>query len=113
MDLIAIEGGRAVVETLPAQGQPHVYDHVRLTVQQFVLGQRFPFELGATVAGDGVVLVKGNLGPIDPKNAAKTVADLEITAQHLDPVAAGFLDPNAVSPCWPTSQPTQPLMETP
>ncbi len=95
VDLIAIEGGRAVVETLPAQGRPHVYDHVRLTVQQFVLGQRFPFELSATVAGDGVVLVKGNLGPIDPKNAAKTAADVEITAQRLDPVAAGFLDPNA------------------
>jgi AsmA protein len=92
---IAIEEGRAVVETLPAQGQAHVYDHVRLTVRQFALGQRFPFELGASVAGGGVVLVKGYLGPIDTQNAARTAADVEIATQHLDPVAAGFLDPDA------------------
>jgi AsmA protein len=95
VDSIVIEEGRAVVGTLPAQGQAHVYDHVHLTVRQFGLARRFPFELGATVAGDGVVLVKGNLGPIDAQNAARTAADVEIAAQHLEPVAVGFLDPNA------------------
>jgi AsmA protein len=95
VDLISIQEGRAVVETLPAQGQAHVYDHVHLTVQQFAMARRFPFELGATVAGDGVVVVKGNLGPIDTQNAARIAMDVEITAQHLDPVAADFLDPDA------------------
>ncbi|HVC91438.1 MAG TPA: AsmA family protein [Acidobacteriaceae bacterium] len=93
--LIAIRDGRAVVETLPAQGTLHVYDHLRLTVRQFSLGRQFPFEMGATVPGDGVVSVKGNLGPIDPHNAAKTAFDVQVGIQHLDPVAAGFLDPNA------------------
>jgi AsmA protein len=95
VDRIAIQDGRAVVETLPAQGQPHVYDHVHITVHRFSLAQRFPFELGATIPGEGVVLAKGNVGPIDTQNAAKTAADIEIVVQHLDPVAAGFLDPNA------------------
>ncbi|MES2223023.1 MAG: hypothetical protein V4587_18885, partial [Acidobacteriota bacterium] len=83
------------VETLPASGPPLVYEHVHLALQNFALAQRFPFELGATLPGDGVVLVKGNIGPINTMNAAKTPADVDITMQHLDPVAAGFLDPNA------------------
>ena len=84
-----------MVETVPANGPPQVYDHVHLTVQNFALAQRFPFELGATLPGNGAVLVKGNIGPMDEQNAAKTPADVDVAMQHLDPVAAGFLDPNA------------------
>ena len=93
VDFIGIQEGRAVVETMPANGPPLVYDHVHLTVQNFALDQRFPFELGATLPGDGAVLVKGNIGPMNAQNAAKTPADVDIAIQHLDPVAAGFLDP--------------------
>ena len=95
VDFIGIQDGRAVVETVPANGPPQVYDHVHLTVQNFALAQRFPFELGATLPGNGAVLVKGNIGPMDEQNAAKTPADVDVAMQHLDPVAAGFLDPNA------------------
>lgn len=95
VDFIGIQEGRAVVETLPANGPPLVYDHVHLTSQNFGLSQRFPFELGATLPGDGAVLVKGNIGPMNTLNAAKTPADVDIAMQHLNPVAAGFLDPNA------------------
>jgi AsmA protein len=95
VDFIAIQEGRAVVESMPANGPPHVYDHVRLTMQNFSLGQRFPFELGATLPGDGAVLVRGNIGPMNAQDAAKTPADVDIAIQHLDPVAAGFLDKNA------------------
>jgi len=90
--LIAIREGRAVVETLPAQGQPHVYDHVNLTARQFSLARQFPFALAAAVPAGGVVAMKGNVGPIDPQNAAMTALDVQISVQHLDPVAAGFLD---------------------
>ncbi|HTU50707.1 MAG TPA: AsmA family protein [Acidobacteriaceae bacterium] len=95
VDFIGIQDGRAVVETAPANGSPLVYDHVRLTVQNFGLTQRFPFELGATLPGDGAVLVKGNIGPVNVENAAKTPADVDIAVQHLNPVAVGFLDANA------------------
>jgi AsmA protein len=95
VDFISIEEGRAVVESVPADGPLHVYDHVRLTMQNFSLGQRFPFELGATVPGDGALLVKGNVGPMNAHNAAKTPADVELAIEHLNPVAAGFLDANA------------------
>jgi AsmA protein len=95
VDSIEIQDGRAVVETLPANGPPLIYDHVRLTMQNFALTQQFPFELGATLPGDGAVLVKGNIGPMNAEDAAKTPADVDIAIQHLEPVAAGFLDSNA------------------
>ena len=95
VDSIGIEEGRAVVETVPADGPPLVYDHIRLTMKNFSLGQRFPFELGATLPGNGALLVKGNVGPMNAQNAAKTPADVDIAIQHLNPVAAGFLDANA------------------
>ncbi|MGC1872837.1 MAG: AsmA family protein [Acidobacteriaceae bacterium] len=95
VDFIGIQDGRAVVETAPANGPPLVYDHVRLTVQNFGLARRFPFELGATLPGDGAVLVKGNIGPVNVENAAKTPADVDIAVQHLNPVATGFFDANA------------------
>jgi AsmA protein len=95
VDFVGIEEGRAVVETVPANGPPLVYDHVHLTMQNFSLGQRFPFELGATIPGNGAVLVTGDIGPMNAQDAAKTPADVDIAIQHLDPVAAGFLDPTA------------------
>lgn len=95
VDFIGVHEGRAVVETLPANGLPLVYDHVHLTMRNFSLDQHFPFELGATVPGGGAVLVKGNIGPMNTQNAAKTPADVDIAIEHLDPVAAGLLDPSA------------------
>jgi AsmA protein len=38
--------------------------------------------------------VKGNIGPLNAQNAAKTAANVEIALRHLNPVAAGFLDPS-------------------
>ena len=81
--------------TLPAQGPPRVYDHLRLTVREFSLVRQFPFEMGATVPGDGVVQAKGNVGPINRQNAARTAFDAQISLDHLNPVRAGFLDPAA------------------
>ncbi len=95
VDFIGIEEGRAVVETLPATGLPLVYDHVRLTLQNFAVTQQFPFELGATLPGGGAVLVNGKVGPLSVQDAAKTPATVDIDMQHLDPVAAGFLDPKS------------------
>ncbi len=90
--LIAIRDGRAVVESLPAQGQPLVYDHLDLTVRRFSMERQFPFTLDAAVPGGGLIHVKGNVGPIDPQNAAQTAMNVAIRVRHLDPVQAGFLD---------------------
>jgi AsmA protein len=95
VDFIWIQDGRAVVETMSAKGPPLIYEHVNLKLHSFSVNQRFPFEMGATLPGSGKVSVKGNIGPTDAQDAAKTPADCEIAMHHLDPVAAGFLNAGA------------------
>lgn len=92
---IGIQDGRAVVETVTAKGEPLIYDHLQLTLHNFSLTQRFPFEIGAMLPGKGEVSVKGSVGPMDAQDAAKTPAEVDVAIHHLDPVAAGFLDPSA------------------
>lgn len=92
--LIAIRDGSAVVESLPPQGPARVYNHLNLSVRQFSLTKRFPFTLSASLPAGGEVSVTGNVGPINQQDAAMTAYDAQISVKHLDPVAAGFLDPN-------------------
>jgi AsmA protein len=93
--LLEVENGRVAVATLPTQGEPSIYDHVNLIVRNFSFASRFPFELSANLPGDGTVKAKGQMGPLNPEDAATTTAQAQISLKHLDPVAAGFLDPEA------------------
>jgi AsmA protein len=93
--LIEVEDGRVAVAVLPAQSEPTVYEHVNITVRDFSFASQFPFELSANLPGDGAVSVKGKLGPINGDDVATTPAEAKITLKHLDPVAAGFLNPDA------------------
>ncbi len=91
---IAIEDGRAVIASLPARRQPTVYEHVNLTARDFSLGSQIPFELSAGLPAGGTLRVTGHVGPINRDDAATSPADAQISAKHLDPIAAGFLGPN-------------------
>lgn len=91
--LLAIRDGRATVENYPAPGPARVYDHVNLVVHNFSFANRVPFTLSASLPADGKVSVTGNAGPVNPNDAAMTPLDGQISIQHLDPVAAGFIDP--------------------
>ena len=93
--LIEVENARVAVATLPAQSEPTIYEHVNITVRDFSFGSQFPFELSANLPGDGTASVKGQLGPINGDDAATTPAQAQISLKHLDPVAAGFLNPGA------------------
>ncbi|MGB9243535.1 MAG: AsmA family protein [Candidatus Acidiferrales bacterium] len=93
--LIEVENARVVVATLPAQGEPSIYQHVDITVRDFSFGSRFPFEVSANLPGDGTVSAKGQLGPINGDDVATTPAQAQISLKHLDPVAAGFLNAGA------------------
>ncbi|HUZ04796.1 MAG TPA: AsmA family protein [Acidobacteriaceae bacterium] len=92
--LVAIQNGRAVVESLPADGPPRMYENLNLSVRQFSFAKRFPFTLSASLPADGAVTMTGNAGPINQQDAAMTAFDTQMSVKHLDPVAAGFLDPN-------------------
>jgi AsmA protein len=91
--LIAIKDGRATVESLPAHGQPRIYEHLNASIEQFSFAKAFPFKLSASLPGDGTVTVAGTAGPLNQQDAAATALEAQVTVKHLDPVAAGFLDP--------------------
>jgi AsmA protein len=91
---IVIEDGHAVIASLPAHGQPSVYEHVNLTALNFSFASQFPTELSANLAAGGTVRVTGHVGPINRDDASSSPADAQISAERLDPVAAGFLNPD-------------------
>lgn len=92
---IAIEDGRAVIASLPANGQPSVYEHTNLSVRDFSFVSQFPFELSANLPAGGTVNITGHVGPLNRDDAAASPADAQISIKRLDPVAAGFLTPDA------------------
>jgi AsmA protein len=91
---IVVEDGRVVIASLPAHGQPSVYEHTNLSVHDFSFASQFPFELRANLPAGGTVDVTGHVGPLNRADAAASPADAQISIKRLDPVAAGFLDPN-------------------
>ena len=93
--LIVIEDGRAIVTLLPAHGEPTVYDHVTLTARDFSFGAQFPFELGASLPAGGTLTATGHIGPINRDDVATSPADAQISVKGLNPVAAGFLNPES------------------
>ena len=92
---IVVADGHAVIASLPAHGQPSVYEHVNLTARDFSFASQFPIEVGATLAAGGTIRGTGHVGPINRDDAATSPVDAQISVKHLDPVASGFLDPNA------------------
>jgi AsmA protein len=92
---ILIEDGTATFETLPAQMKPQVYDHLKVELNNFSLAHAFPFAVSASLPEDGRFEVSGTAGPIDPQDATSTVFDARLKIDHLDPVAAGYVDPAA------------------
>ena len=95
MDSIVIEDGRAAIASLPAHGEPYVYEYVNLTVGNFSFASQFPFELNANLPAGGTTSVIGHVGPINRDDVATSPADAQISVKHLDLVGAGFLDGNA------------------
>jgi AsmA protein len=92
---IVIEDGRAIVTTLPAGGAPGVYEQVNLTARDFSFAAPFPFELNAELPAGGTISAAGHIGPINREDAATSPADAQISVKAFNPVAAGFLNPEA------------------
>jgi AsmA protein len=92
---IVIEDGRVIIAGLPAHDQPSVYEHVNLAARNFSFASQFPFELSVNLPAGGTMHVIGHGGPISRDDVATSPADAQISVKDLDPVAAGFLDPDA------------------
>jgi len=92
---ITIKDGSARIDELSSPNNPQVYDHLDVRLDHFSLAKGFPFTISASLPGDGKVEISGNLGSINPQDAALTPFDAHLTIQHLDPVAAGYVDPES------------------
>ncbi len=90
---IAIQNGSVSVGEVPSKGEPRVYNQVNVTVDNFALDKSFPVTLSAHLPSDGTVNVDGAAGPINQQDASLTPFQMHLVAQHVDPVAAGFLTP--------------------
>ena len=93
VDRIAVADGRVVFSTSLGRGQDSVYDHVNISARDFAFASQFPFQFSADLPAGGTINVSGHLGPINGADAAATPVDAQITVKSLDPVGAGFLDP--------------------
>jgi AsmA protein len=89
---IVIEDGRATIVGLPAHSKPIVYDHVNLTASDFSFRSQFPIGLDVKLADGGAVQVTGRVGPVNRDDPENSPIEVQITAKHLDPVAAGLID---------------------
>lgn len=91
---LKITDGSATVSTLPPTGKPFVYSKLDLDVQQFSFAKSFPFQLSASLPGDGTLTLSGAAGPLAQQNAADTPFHATLQLKHLDPVAAGIIEPS-------------------
>lgn len=95
VDSIHLINGRAIVGVVPALTPSRVYDRIDLTIQSFSFSRAFPFNLTAQLPADGIVLLTGTAGPLNSADTSLTPFHADLHVQHLDPVAAGFLDKSA------------------
>lgn len=93
---VNISNGQVTVSTEPATGQgagiKRAYDQVSLNAKNFAFDRSFPFNASAHLPGDGKVTLNGNAGPINTTDASLTPFGARLSIQHLEPVAAGFLE---------------------
>ena len=91
---LKISNGSVTVLSIPPTGKPFVYSDVNLGVKQFFFARSFPFELSAKLPAEGILKLTGSAGPLSEKDAADTPFQASLQIRHLDPVAAGMIDPS-------------------
>ena len=96
---INVTNGQLTVATEPAAGSPatpkRTYDQLNLEVKNFTFDKQFPYNASAHLPGDGTVSIAGNAGPLNRRDASLTPFSAKLTAKHIDPLAAGFVDSSA------------------
>jgi AsmA protein len=94
VDKLKIDGGSAVLSSLPAAGTPLQCTDIDLTAKQISFTNQFPFELSLKISGGGSLSLKGTAGPVAPTDASLTPFDATLEIKHFDPVASGAVQPS-------------------
>jgi AsmA protein len=90
---IDIKDGMLTIGTLPAQGKPHVYSDLDVSIRNFSFASPFPFTVNGKLPAGGTLEVSGNAGPINQQDASLTPLTADVSLKHGDLVAAGFVEP--------------------
>jgi len=91
--LVKITDGRLTMGRTKSAVKPQVFDKVNVEVRDFAADSAFPFSVTADVPGGGQLKIDGKAGPIDSSDAAMTPVEANLSLQHVDLVAAGFVEP--------------------
>ncbi len=91
---LEIKDGSASVASVPPTARPLVYSKVNLTVKKFTFDSSFPFDLTATLPGNGSLKLSGTAGPIPATDASETPFQASLHISGFDPVAAGLIEPS-------------------
>ncbi len=93
VDRLKIENSRVTVGRTGARGKTHTYEDVNISVHNLSMSSRMPFTVEAKTPGGGTMKLEGKAGPVDRADAARTPFEAEISVEHMDLAATGFLDP--------------------
>ena len=96
---VIVTNGQLTVGIEPSPGGPvtprRTYDQLKLEAKDFSFQKSFPYTASAHLPADGTVSISGNAGPINSTDASLTPFSAHLEVQHLDPLAAGFIDSTA------------------
>ena len=90
---LTIDHGSVTVSSVPPTAKPFVYSGVSVGVKQFSFAKSFPFHISADLPAGGTLKLDGTAGPLSEKDASDTPFQANLQIRHLDPVAAGLVDP--------------------
>ena len=92
---LSIDNGSVTVSSIPPTARPVVYSDVGVGVRQFSFAKSFPFQISASLPAGGNLKLTGTAGPLSQKDASDTPFRANLQIRHLDPVAAGLIEPKA------------------
>jgi AsmA protein len=76
-------------------GKEREYQNVHLIAHDISFTGVIPFTLTAATPGGGSLKLDGTAGPLDREDSARTPLDAQVTLEHLDLGATGFVDPSS------------------
>ncbi|HLY17442.1 MAG TPA: AsmA family protein [Bryobacteraceae bacterium] len=87
--LVKITGGRLTLAQHNSKARARVLENVNIELRDFAADSAFPVSLSAKLAGGGNIQLDGNVGPINPTDAALTPAKVTVKLTGFDLAAAG------------------------
>lgn len=88
-----ITGGTLSIGTTPPRAPAHIYTDLNLSAENFAMNKAFPFTADGKLPDGGTATIRGTAGPINPQDASLTPLNAQVSLQHADLLAAGFVEP--------------------